>query len=153
MVRRCSVIRMPLAAQSASILLFSGAFFPTVATMSLPLPPYSITQTGVTQTRHNSDQVSAQHQRGGGLAPGARVIIGAAGYFMKTGAVIKADGRRVMFVDFQKYGARAQAGEPPHMQIEQAVRQPASAPRLGDRDREDFRLVLDQPRQNEAGHR
>src|SRR5665213_1866164 len=148
MVRRCSVIRMPLAAQSASILRFSGAFFPTVATMSLPLPPYSITQ-----TRHNSDQVSAQHQRGSGVAPGARVIIGAAGYFMKTGAVIKADSRRVMFIDFQKYGARAQTGEPPHMQIEQAARQPASAPRIGDRDREDFRLVLHQPRQDEAGHR
>jgi hypothetical protein len=47
-----------------------------------------------------------------------------------------------MFIDFQKYRARAQSGQPAQMQSEQVARQPAATPRAVDRDREDFRFVL-----------
>ncbi len=45
---------------------------------------------------------------------------------------------------------RAKAGQPAQMQIEQLTRKAPPALAAGNRNRKDFRLVLDQPRHDEA---
>src|ERR1700722_7638706 len=101
-------MRMPLAAHSASILRLSARVLSVVATFVFLQPGFHNISSAP-----RSDQIAAQHQRGGGLASGAGIVVGAAGYLMKSGAIIKPDCRRIVFVDFQEHGARAQSGKPP----------------------------------------
>src|SRR5471030_2900546 len=104
MMRRCSVMRMPLAAHRASIFLFSELRLSGVATITPLRPSY-----------HISGKIAAQHQRGGGFAPGHLIIVGTARYFVKAGAVIEPHGGLIVFIDFQEYGARAKGRQPPQM--------------------------------------
>jgi hypothetical protein len=64
--------------------------------------------------------------------------------------VVKPERRIIVLVNFQKYGTRAKAGQPAQMQIEQLARKAPPALAAGNRNGEDFRLILDHPRHDEA---
>src|SRR5476649_1063251 len=107
MMRRCSVIRMPLAAHRASIFLLSELRLSAVATISSLLGSPHL----------SSSKVAAQHQRGGSLGSVRLIVIRASRYFMETGTVIKPHGRLIVLVDFQKNATRAKSRQPSHMQV------------------------------------
>src|ERR1051325_6208854 len=134
MVRRCSVMRMPLAAHSASILVLSVAGVVVIKPI--------LTQ--------RTSEITAQNQRRGGLAAGPLVIIGPPRHFAKAGTVVELDRSGVVLVDFEENRAAAETCQPPQMQRQEFACQPTALGAGGDRDREDFRLVLDQSRHDEA---
>src|SRR5665213_3045308 len=139
MTRRCSVMCMPLDVQSASMLAFG----------SVTRSSYADHKTqGEGRLSH---QVAAQHQRGRGFVAVLPVIAGPPADLAEARALVKPPRRRVVLFNLEEHGASAKTREPPQMQLEQAAGDAAAAPRRCDRDREDFRFVAGQPRQDEAG--
>src|SRR5215831_70760 len=81
-----------------------------------------------------SAEVAAEHQRIRGCRAAARIIGGPAADVAEARAFVQPPRRRIVLVDLEEDRARAEAGEPAQMQVEQLARKPASAPRGGDRD-------------------
>src|SRR5215475_6869738 len=92
-----------------------------------------------------SSKIAPQHQRGG-LAVLSGIIIGTARQFAESCAAVKTERGVIVLIDFQKYSPCAKAGEAAQIEIEQFARKTPSALAAGNRNGEDFRLVLDQPR-------
>src|SRR5262245_30923188 len=137
MMRRCSVMRIPLARHWASI--FVG--FTALTAISCPYPII------------RSNQVAAKHQGHRGLTTLARVISRAPPDLAEAAARIKPASRGIVLIDFEEYCTHPKAREPPQMEIEEEPRKSAAPPRSGNRDREDFRLVFDDARQDETDER
>src|SRR5438128_299451 len=68
----------------------------------------------------------------------------------KSRTLIEANSRPVVLFHFEKHAANAASGEMTEMVREQVARIAASALRGCDRDRENFRFVRSQPRNDEA---
>src|ERR1700689_5288291 len=84
-----------------------------------------------------SAEITAQYQR-----PSPTLIIALAPPDVaEAGAAIQRTRGGVVFVDFKKHGARAEAGQAPQMQIEQRPSKSPSPLTLSDCDREDFRFA------------
>jgi hypothetical protein len=60
--------------------------------------------------------------------------------------MVEPEGRIIVLVDFQKNGARAEAGEATQVQFEHPARNAPAALTSGDGDRQDLRFVFDEPR-------
>src|SRR3954451_2534518 len=86
MVRRCSVMRMPLAAHSASILVLS------VAGVVAINPILS----------QRASEITAQNERRRRFAASALIITGPPRHLAKAGAVVKLVRSGVVLVDFEK---------------------------------------------------
>src|ERR1043166_7957084 len=134
MMRRCAVMRMPLAMHCASM---KFGLVSVTAKISGGRGPVL-------------HKVPPQDQRGRRLAAALRVIARTAADFRKTRAGVKLSGRTIVLVHLEEHGARAQAGEAAQMQVEEAAREPAAPPRARDRDGENFRLVGGAARDDEA---
>jgi len=100
-----------------------------------------------------SCQIPAQNQRGRRFTGSRMVIIVATTDLAKSGAVVKPYRGAVAFVDLEKDGAAAEAGEPAQVQIEQAPCEPAALRDASNCDRKDFCLVRGKPRDDETAQR
>src|SRR5450432_3690786 len=100
MTRRCSVMRIPVAAQRASIpvALRAGVDFSAVMDFSPSAKTRSATDRRLRQV--------AAHQKGVQLFPaGLPVIALAAPGNAKSGPFVQPSRRLVIFLDFEEYGA------------------------------------------------
>src|SRR6185369_8647986 len=106
MMRRCSVMRMPLDAHRASILDF-GVF-----TRSSQPPIIRPGQWRVYCGKNcvESDQIAAQHQGGGGNAWGLLIVAGAPPDLTKSRPMVEPARRFVVLVDLKKYGLDTKTG-------------------------------------------
>ena len=122
MTRRCSVMRMPLAAQSASMFArFGHEFLPALPRIACGLARHHRLRRD--RVRRSSGQIAAQHQRGGGLPPALGIIVGPPRpTSRKSGAGIEPARRRVVLVDLEEHRAHAEAGEPAQMQSRATAR-------------------------------
>jgi hypothetical protein len=98
-----------------------------------------------------SSKITPEDQRGGRLAARSGVIIGASRHLTKTGTLVKAKRRGVVFIDLEKDGTHAKSGEAPEMKIQQPTRVTTALLATGNCDRQDFRFVLDKPRHDKSG--
>src|SRR5262249_52393891 len=143
MTRRCSVMRMPVAAQRASMPVFFIADGDFSGAMSLQ--PW-------TAGRHCSAtacmlrQVTAHQKRIQMFPTGLLVIALAAPDAGKAGPSIEPSGRLVVFLHFQENSAHATAGKMAEMRQQQVARQAAAALAGIDRDRQDFGFIRSHPR-------
>src|SRR6476659_8435333 len=71
----------------------------------------------------------------------------------ETGPLVEPPRRFVVLIDFEEHRVRAEACEPPQMQVEQGAGEPAAAAGGRHRDRKDFRFTSREPRQDEAVQR
>src|SRR5688572_4159589 len=97
-----------------------------------------------------SRQITTQNKRGRGIVIGVLIVARAAADLAKSGARVKPASRFVVLVDFEEHGLRAEAGEPPQMQIEQRSGQAAAALCRRHGNRQDFRFARRNPRQDES---
>jgi hypothetical protein len=88
--------------------------------------------------------------KGGRLAVACGIVIGSARDFAEPGPVVKAKRRVIVFVDFQKNGACTEACQPTQVQVKKLSRKPPTALAAGNGNRQDFRLVLDDPGHDET---
>src|ERR1044072_8951737 len=118
--RRCSVMRMPVAAQRASMPV---AFSAGVGFRAVIFQAFNAT---CCATAQGSRQV-APHQDGVQLfTPGLLVIALAAARAGKPGAFIKPARRPIMFLDLEEAGAHAAPRQMAEMPQQQLARQPAA---------------------------
>src|SRR4029077_1906231 len=96
-----------------------------------------------------ASKVAPQHQCGRpAIMPG--IIIGAARHFTETRTVVKTQRQIIVLINFQKYSPRAEPRQAAQIKVKQpACEAPPTLPACN-RNRKDFRLVLDQPRHDEA---
>src|SRR5215212_2521015 len=155
MMRRCSVMRMPLAAHWASIWVGFG----TIASALLRWLHHRIAGRDGPSERHprkvharfrqrscssnkaGSAEVAPQHARRQRRHRLVHVVARPPADLAKTGTVVEPERRLVPLLDLEKHRANTEAGKTPQMQIEQPARNAATAPARRDRDREDFRLA------------
>src|ERR1043166_9546510 len=116
MMRRCSVMRMPLAMHCASM---KFGLVSVTAKISGGRGPVL-------------HKVAPQDQGGRRLAAALRVIARQAADFNKPSAGRNLSGRTIVLVPLEERGGRAQAGEAAQMQVEEAAREPAAPPRARD---------------------
>src|SRR5882757_4285875 len=116
--RRCSVMRMPVAAQRASIpvALSVGVDFRAVISGQSWFLHWA---TLLSATARGLRQVAAHQQRAQLLAIGLLVIALAAAGDTKSGPFIKPPGRLIIFLNFEEYGSHAAAGEMAKMRQQQ----------------------------------
>src|ERR1700736_4957031 len=143
--RRCSVMRMPVAAQRASIpvALSAGGDFRAVM-------GFAWNNECCCATTRALRQVAAHQKRIQLLPVGLPVIAFAAPGDGKSGPLVQLPRRLIIFLDFEEYGAHPVAGEMAEMGQQQVAGQaaPAMARRHG--DRQDFGLVRRHPRHRKA---
>src|SRR3954452_21112067 len=110
MTRRWSVMRIPVAAQRASIpvALIAGTVFKCVC-------PFSSSGNRLSATGRALRQVAAHQNRVQLFAAGLPVITFAASDNPKSGAGIKPSGWLIVFLHLQEHGAYAAPGEVPEM--------------------------------------
>src|SRR5579859_1055575 len=142
--RRCSVMRMPVAAQRASMPVAFGAGGGFRAVMGfVPWGARSVTSSMLRQV--------AAHQKRIQLFPvWCAIIAFAASDRGEAGPFIEPPCRRVVFLDLQKDAPHAVAGEMAEMGDEEFAREPAAAIGGVDRNRKDLGLVRAQPRDRKA---
>src|SRR6185295_2043759 len=143
--RRCSVMRMPVAAQRASmpVALSAGVDFKAVMDSNLGYADCSATARGSRQV--------APHQDGVQLFTARLFIIAfAASCHGKSGPIVKPPRRLIVFLDFEEHGAHAAAREMPQMRQQKVARQAAAAMFCVDGDRQDFGFIRRHPRHGEA---
>src|SRR5882757_5631566 len=145
MTRRCSVIRMPVAAQRASMPEAVGAVWDFNAVMIAALE-----RTGLFATLGILRQVSPHQKRVPLFPVGLLVVAFAPSDDGKSGPFVKPSRRRVIFLDLQKDAARAAAGEMAEMRQQEVARQAAAAMAGIDRNRQYFGLVRRDARHGEA---
>src|SRR4029077_11545156 len=130
MTRRCSVMRMPVAAQRASmpVALVAGEDLSTVIGC---LPGWLIVISMLRQV--------PSHQKCVQLFPVRLLIVAfAVADHHESGAIVEPPRRLVIFLNLQKYGADAAAGEMAEMGQKQRVREAAAAIGRIDGNGEDF---------------
>src|SRR5579872_4886349 len=141
MTRRCSVMRMPVAAQRASISVGSaGADFSAVIFDSSP---------GVGCSHSSSFSVTmrilrqvAPHQQGiCGFLTALPVIVLAASDDGKPRPLVEPPGRLVVLFYLQKYRSHTPGGEVAKVGQQQGVREPAATVAWSHRNRQDFGLI------------
>src|ERR1700759_1762601 len=136
--RRCSVMRMPVAAQRASMPVAFGAGGDFRAGIGF-LGAFALG--GRFATSHILRQVAA-HQKCIQLFPiGPAIIAFAASDDGKSGPFIESPCRRVVFLDLKKDSAHAATGEMTKMGDEEIAGEPAAAPGLVDGNRQYLGLV------------
>src|ERR1700738_3781448 len=145
MTRRCSVMRMPVAAQRASIpvALRRGVDFSAVMGFAWDSECCCATARALRQV--------APHQKRVQLFPARLPVIAfAAPDDGKSGPVVKPPRRLIIFLDLEEYSTHAAAREMAEMGQQQVAGQaaPAMARRHG--DRQDFRLVRRHARHRKA---
>src|SRR5712671_5709410 len=122
MTRRCSVMRMPVAAQRASmpVALSAGVDFSAVMFFAWSDRTCCATARALRQV--------AAHQNGVQLFPVRLPVIAfAAPGDGKSGPVVEPPRRLIIFLDLEKYGAHAAAGEMAEMGQQQVAGQAAPA--------------------------
>src|SRR5665811_6198 len=145
MTRRCSVMRMPVAAQRASmpVALSVGVDFSAVMGSAWSDRAPCATARGLRQV--------AAHQNGVQLLPARLPVIAlAAPGDGKSGPIVQPPGRLIIFLDLEEYGAYPAAGEMAEMGEQQVAGQAASAITGINRDRQYFGFVRRHPRHREA---
>src|SRR5580693_8165509 len=95
-----------------------------------------------------SAEITAQYQR----RSAALIIALAPPDVAEAGAAIQRTRGGVVFIDFEKHGPGAEAGEAAQVQIEQRPGKAATALTPSDGDRENFRFGRRHARQDEADH-
>ena len=105
---------------------------------------------GVRHVSTGSKKFTPEDKGGGRLAVACGIVIGAARYLAKPCPVVKAERRVIVFVDFQKNGACTETCQPAHVQIKKLPRKPPTALAAGNGNRQDFRLILDDPGHDET---
>src|SRR5216684_8175495 len=144
MTRRCSVMRIPVAAQRASMPVALSAGVDFSAVMGLAFSEACCATTGALR------QVTA-HQKRVQLFPARLPVIAfAAPGDGKSGAVVKPPRRMIIFLDLEEHGTYATAGKMAEMRQQQIAGQAAAAMAEGHRDRKYFGLVRRQARHREA---
>src|SRR6266566_2979558 len=142
MTRRCSVIRMPLAAHSASMFALDSAMPHSVAVPACVIitkeAPGAKSAAFIAWLR--SREVAAQHQGGSRRASRPRIVTGAASDLAERIAGVEPARGYVVVIDLEKDRAHAEPGKPAHVQVEEPAREPAPLVGAGDGDREDFGL-------------
>src|ERR1700731_3088171 len=161
MTRRCSVMRMPVAAQRASIpeALSAGVDFSAVMCLALGNSASTANlerfqakwkPVRVCATARGSRQVAA-HQKGVQLFPaGLPVIALAVPGDRKSRPFVQPARRLIIFLDLQEHGAHAAAGEMAEMRQQQIAGQPPSAMARSNGARQYFGLVGRHPRHRKA---
>src|ERR1700722_3778684 len=161
MTRRCSVMRMPVAAQRASIpeALSAGVDFSAVMCLALGNSASTANlerfqakwkPVRVCATARGSRQVAA-HQKGVQLFPaGLPVIALAAPGDGKSRPFVQPARRLIIFLDLQEHGAHAAAGEMAEMGQQEVAGQAAPAVARSDRDGKYFGLVRRHARYRKA---
>src|SRR5450432_2479874 len=145
MTRRCSVMRIPVAAQRASmpVALSADVDFSAVMDFSPSAKTRSATDGRLRQV--------AAHQKGVQLFPAGLLVIAlAAAGDAKSGPFIQPPRRLVIFLDLEEHGAHAAAGKMAKMCQQQVARQATAAMAGGHRDRKYFGLVRRHPRHRET---
>src|SRR5260370_8108493 len=149
MIRRCSVMRMPLATHCASITLSFGS----VRAVRMDAPPSAsgshLSGGDRTASMRRSPEVPAQDECARSPA-GARIIRLAPAHLAKMPAGVQSPGRDIVVVHFEKDRARAAARERPQMEIEQAAGEAPATLRGSNCDRKDLRLVRRPAGEDEA---
>src|SRR5580693_5635240 len=131
MTRRCSVMRMPVAAQRASmpVALSAGVGFSAVirTVTGTQLQDLALATIAPSATARGSRQV-APHQKGIQRFPaGLSVIAFAAADDGKPGALVKPPRRPIIFLHLQEYRPHAAAGKVAKMCQQKFVGQAAPA--------------------------
>src|SRR6202049_2557770 len=132
MTRRCSVMRMPAAAQRDSIpvALSAGVDFSAVMGVAWNNERCCATARALRQV--------AAHQKRVQLFPARLPVIAfAAPGDAKSGPLVKPPRRLIIFLDLEKHGAHAAAGEMAEMGQQQVAGQAAPAMARPDGDRQD----------------
>src|ERR1700674_5426158 len=133
MIRRCSVIRIPLATHWASMPLC----FSTVTGFSVDATSY---ERGQNPSIATSDQIAAQHQRRGG-AGAALVVSLAPADLVEPGPGIEMTGRGVALVDLEQKPPHTIGREPAHMHVEQAPGGATPTRRCNDSNRQNLGFI------------
>src|SRR5579871_2623165 len=144
MTRRCSVMRMPVAAQRASISPWGVEGTDFRAAIGMPSASAGF------RTSRGSGQVTLHDQRAQKLARRLAIILLAAADDLKSGPLVKPDRGEVILLDLEKDRADAVAGKMTEMNLQQLPRQPAAAPGAFDRNGQDLGFVGGEPRNDEA---
>src|ERR1700674_4107354 len=128
MTRRCSVMRMPVAAQRASMPVFLSAEgdFSAVLISKSWRPPVGAEQ-GCSATARILRQVAPHQKRIQLFAAGLLVIALAAPDDAKSGPFIQPSRRLAIFLDLEEDPAHAAAGEMAEMRQQQMARQATAA--------------------------
>src|SRR4051812_21516896 len=135
MTRRCSVMRMPVAAQRASMPVVFSAGMDFSAVM---VPGLNVI---CCATARDLRQVAA-HQNGVQMFAARLLVIAfAVAGDAKSGALVEPARRSIVFLDLEEYGAHATACEMAEMCQQQFAGQPAAAMFCIHRNRKNFRLV------------
>src|SRR5664279_1694840 len=145
MTRRCSVMRMPVAAQRASMPeeLSSDDGFNTVM-------GFSFTGAASSATARMLRQVASHQKRIQMFPAGLSIITLAASDHGKSGLLIETPRRLIVLFDLQKHLIYSAASEMTEMRQEQVARQAAAAIVRVDSNRQDFRFIRGNSRYNEA---
>src|SRR6266699_2762001 len=142
--RRCSVMRIPVAAQRASMPVALSAGVDFSAVMGLAFSEACCATAGALR------QVAA-HQKCVQLFPARLPVIAfAAPGDGKSGPLVKPPRRLIIFLDLEEHAAHAAAGEMAKMRQQQVARQATAAMTGISGDREDFRLVRRHARSRKA---
>src|ERR1700676_2946642 len=152
MTRRCSVMRMPVAAQRASIpvALSAGVDFSAVISgrSSWGSLGFQVLAIARSATARASRQVTAHQERVQWFPAGLLVIALAAPGDSESGPFVEPPCRLIIFLHFQEYRPHAAPGEMAKMCQQQGAGQATAAMAFGYRDRKYFGLVG-----SYAGHR
>src|SRR5260370_32992591 len=136
MTRRCSVMRMPVAAQRASmpVAFSAGVDFSAVMGFAWSNEPCCATAGGLRQ-------VAAHYKRIQLYPVCLPVIAFAASGDTKSGPFVKPPRRLIIFLDLEEHGPHAAARELAEMRQEQVAGEPASPMPGGNADRGDLGLA------------
>src|SRR5229473_2044680 len=144
MTRRCSVMRIPVAAQRASMPVALSAGVDFSAVMGLAFDEACCATAGALR------QVAA-HQKCVQLFPARLPVIAfTASGDTKSGPLVKPARRLIIFLDLEEHGTHAAAGEMAKMRQQQIAGQPPSAVARSNGDRQYFGLVGRHPRYRKA---
>src|ERR1700694_4109403 len=118
MTRRCSVMRMPVAAQRASM---PEALSPDDGFSAVMI--WALKERSCCATGRILRQVAAHQKRVQPLPAGLLVIAFAASGHAESGPFVQPSRRLIVFLDFEENPAHAAAGEMTHMRQQQIARQ------------------------------
>ena len=145
MMRRCSVMRMPLATHCASM-----KFGLVLGHDNTRRCPASASWPAPMRVHYQARSRRSTSAAWRALALALRVVARPAADLAKSRAGVELARRLVILVHFEEHGAHAEPGEAAQMQVEQPARQPAPAPGARHRDGENLRLVGGAARHDEA---
>ena len=129
-----SAIFLPVVLTARLSRLFGPAF------VALPI---ILTASGTCPS--GSQKIAPEDQGGGSLAAACGIIVGSARNPAKPGTMVKAERRVIVFVHLQKNRACTEACQPAQVQMKELPREPPAALAVGNCNREDFRLIFDNP--------